>query len=98
MQSKEVAARLGMHEHTVGKWRRRFVESGVEGLTDEYAPRCQPVKNICITQFRSVGGSVAIFLPQLVPAARSYNNCIVRLALRKALSSCASCPPLSILT
>jgi len=36
LQSKEVAARLGVHEHTVGKWRRRFVESGVEGLTDEY--------------------------------------------------------------
>lgn len=25
LQSKEVGARLGVHEHTVGKWRRRFV-------------------------------------------------------------------------
>lgn len=36
--SKEVGARLGVHEHTVGKWRRRFVKDRVEGLTDEYRP------------------------------------------------------------
>ena len=36
LQSKEVAERLGVHEHTVGKWRRRFAQAGVEGLTDEY--------------------------------------------------------------
>lgn len=38
LQSKEVAARLGVHEHTVGKWRRRFVKDRIEGLTDEYRP------------------------------------------------------------
>lgn len=36
LQSKQVAERLGVHEHTVGKWRRRFVQAGIEGLTDEY--------------------------------------------------------------
>lgn len=36
LQSKDVAATLGVHEHTVGKWRRRFAEDGIEGLTDEY--------------------------------------------------------------
>ena len=36
LQSKEVAERLGVHEHTVGKWRRRFAQDGIEGLTDEY--------------------------------------------------------------
>lgn len=36
LQSKEVAERLGVHEHTVGKWRRLFVQDGIEGLTDEY--------------------------------------------------------------
>jgi putative transposase len=36
LQSKEVAERLGVHEHTVGKWRRRFVQDGIEELTDEY--------------------------------------------------------------
>ena len=36
LQSKEVAAHLGVHEHTVGKWRRRFAADGIEGLTDEY--------------------------------------------------------------
>ena len=34
LQSKEVGARLGVHEHTVGKWRRRFVKDRIEGLTD----------------------------------------------------------------
>lgn len=38
LQSKDVAARLGVHEHTVGKWRRRFVQDRIEGLTDEYRP------------------------------------------------------------
>ncbi len=27
LQSKEVAERLGVHEHTVGKWRRRFAQA-----------------------------------------------------------------------
>jgi Winged helix-turn helix len=38
LPSKEVAAQLGMHEHTVGKWRRRFVKDRIEGLTDGYRP------------------------------------------------------------
>lgn len=36
LQSKEVADSLGVHEHTVGKWRCRFGQDGIEGLTDEY--------------------------------------------------------------
>lgn len=36
LQSKQVAERLGVHEHTVGKWRRRFAQDGIEGLNDEY--------------------------------------------------------------
>ena len=36
LQSKQIVVRLGVHEHTVGKWRRRFVQGGIEGLTDEY--------------------------------------------------------------
>src|SRR3546814_15646879 len=35
LQSKDVAERPGVHEHTVGKWRRRFVQAGIEGLTEE---------------------------------------------------------------
>ena len=35
--SKAVAAELGVHEHTVGEWRRRFLKDCVEGLSD--APR-----------------------------------------------------------
>ena len=36
--SKSVAAELGLHEHTVGKWRRRFLKDRVEGLLDEARP------------------------------------------------------------
>lgn len=36
LQSKDVAERFGVHEHTVGKWQRLFAQSGIEGLTDEY--------------------------------------------------------------
>jgi transposase len=35
LASKEVASRLGVHEHTVCEWRRRFVKDRIEGLTDE---------------------------------------------------------------
>jgi putative transposase len=38
LPSKEVASQLGVHEHAVGKWRRRFVCERIEGLTDEYRP------------------------------------------------------------
>src|SRR5215467_9803676 len=34
-QNKEVAAKLGVVEMTVGKWRRRFVQDRVEGLRDD---------------------------------------------------------------
>lgn len=36
LQSKEVAERLGVHEHTVGKWRLRFVQRSIRGLSYEY--------------------------------------------------------------
>ena len=36
--SKEVAAELGLHEHTVGKWRRRFLKDRCEGLLEEARP------------------------------------------------------------
>ena len=38
LPNKVVAAELGVHEHTVGKWRRRFVKDRVEGLWDEPRP------------------------------------------------------------
>ena len=38
LPSKIVAAKLGVHEHTVGKWRRRFLKDRVEGLLDEDRP------------------------------------------------------------
>jgi transposase len=35
LQNKVVAERLGVCERTVGKWRRRFLESRIDGLLDE---------------------------------------------------------------
>ena len=34
----EVAELVGVRAHTVGKWRRRFIELGVDGLTDSDRP------------------------------------------------------------
>ena len=36
--NKAVAAELGVHEHTVGKWRRRFLKDRIDGLLDEPRP------------------------------------------------------------
>jgi transposase len=36
--NKDVAARLGVEAHTVGRWRARFVRDRLEGLTDEPRP------------------------------------------------------------
>src|SRR4051794_18942886 len=36
--SKSVANELGIHEHTVGKCRRRFLKDRIEGLLDEARP------------------------------------------------------------
>ncbi len=33
--SKTIASELGLHEHTVGKWRRRFLKDRIDGLLDE---------------------------------------------------------------
>ncbi len=35
LRSKQVAAELGVSEHTVGKWRRRFMSDRIDGLLDE---------------------------------------------------------------
>jgi transposase len=40
--NKDVAARLRVVPNTVGKWRRRFVESGLDGLMDEDRPGRPP--------------------------------------------------------
>lgn len=37
-RSKIVASESGVHEHTVGKWCRRFLKDRIEGLLDEDRP------------------------------------------------------------
>ncbi len=34
LRSREVAGRIGVHEHTVGKWRRRFAEKRIQGMSN----------------------------------------------------------------
>jgi len=38
LPSKSVANELGLHPHTVGKWRRRFLQGRIEGLLDKARP------------------------------------------------------------
>jgi transposase len=38
LQNKDVAAEIGVSEHTVGKWRRRFLQDRLDGLFDEPRP------------------------------------------------------------
>ena len=42
LDNKSVAARLGCSQATVGKWRARFVESGLDGLLDDPRPGRTP--------------------------------------------------------
>lgn len=36
--NREIADEVGLGEHTVGKWRKRFVEQGIDGLSDSPRP------------------------------------------------------------
>jgi len=37
-RNKDIAAKVGCNPNTVGKWRRRFAETGIDGLHDEPRP------------------------------------------------------------
>ncbi len=37
-RNKDIAAKVGCNPNTVGKWRRRFAEAGIDGLHDEPRP------------------------------------------------------------
>jgi hypothetical protein len=39
LKNKEIASKLGICTHTVGTWRNRFAERGMDGLYDEPATR-----------------------------------------------------------
>ena len=61
-QNKEVAAKLGVVENTVGKWRRRFVQDRVEGLRDE--PRTGAPRTIDDARIEAVIVSTLESLPK----------------------------------
>ena len=50
--NKEVAAKEGVWPQTVGKWRQRFVEDRLDGLSDE--PRCGGPRTITDEQIEDV--------------------------------------------
>ena len=50
--NKEVAARLGVSQPTVGKWRSRFLELGLDGLEDD--PRPGRVPSITADQVEKI--------------------------------------------
>jgi transposase len=52
VNNKSVAARLGCSENTVGKWRRRFIEHRLDGLSDE--PRPGRPRTISVDQVEEV--------------------------------------------
>jgi transposase len=52
LANKEVAGRLGVAQATVGKWRRRFVEHRLDGLTDEPRPGRPP--SVTVDQVEAV--------------------------------------------
>ena len=61
--SKDVAAELGVHEHTVGKWRRRFLKERCEGLLDE----------ACLGRPRSIGDDqVAAVIERTTPVDAAH--------------------------
>jgi hypothetical protein len=58
LQSKQVAARLGVDEATVGKWRRRFAEKRLNGLYDE--PRSGTPRTVALLRLQSARNSLML--------------------------------------
>jgi transposase len=68
-QNKEVAARLGLARQTVGKWRRRFIEQGLDGLHDE--PRSGAPRTIDDARIEAV---IVRTLESLPPDATHWSS------------------------
>jgi transposase len=68
-QNKAVAARLGVGENMVGKWRRRFAEHRLEGLRDE--PRCGTPRTIEDARIEAV---IVRTLESLPPDATHWSS------------------------
>ena len=62
----EVAKQLGLDQHTVGKWRRRFAEQSLEGLVD--APRSGAPREISDAKVEEVVTKTL----ETTPAARTH--------------------------
>jgi transposase len=77
--SREVAARLGTHEDTAGKWRRRFLARRLDGLADEDRPGRPP--SVSLDQVEEV---IVATLEQTPKAATHWSR--KSMAARSGLS------------
>ena len=68
LASKDVAAELGLHEHTVGKWRRRFLKDRCDGLLDEARP-CVSSLLVPRTRFAGVVFEIVVWLGAAIATA-----------------------------
>ncbi|MFD3188942.1 IS630 family transposase [Sedimentitalea sp. HM32M-2] len=84
LPGKEVAAQLGVHAHTVGTWRRRFVRDRIEGLTDEYRPgrprtvSDEPVAEVIERTLNSSPGDATHWSIRSMAAATGLSHTTIR--------------------
>ena len=75
LTNKAVAIELGVHEHTIGKWRRRFLKERIDGVSDE--PR--PGRPRTLTDDRVASAfcaAVAAAEPAASSSSRQVFNCV----------------------
>lgn len=72
LSNTAIAQRMGCHPVTVGKWRSRFVESGLDGLVDE--PRPGAPRRISDEQVEQVVVATLCRRSSNSPGLRSRNS------------------------
>jgi hypothetical protein len=77
------AAELGHHEHTVGKWRRRFFKDRCDGLLDEARPR----RPRTIAQVRPVPGAARLEVTALLATPSAHRRMLRHRFFGKVLMS-----------
>ena len=84
LTSKAVAAELGVHEHTVGKWRRRFLQDRIDGLFDEARPgrprtiQDDEIAAVIERTLRSTPGDATHWSIRSMAAATGFSHTTIR--------------------
>lgn len=84
LPSKVVAAELGVHEHTVGKWRRRFLQDRIDGLFDEARPgrprtiQDDQIAAVIERTLRSAPGDATHWSIRSMAAATGFSHTTIR--------------------